>query len=282
MQSYERDGFVVFPRLAEAEVGQLVAAYEAMLAEISPTDLYFGNPMTGSMFLGSRDLRKRTNARIGELVGPLVLSVFEKCRFIGAGLRVKLPGPGSKLSLHQDPSVVNEELHWSLNISVALFDATAENGTLQFIPGSHTYMPRFRSLDHSDGVIDIADGLPEQVTTVPLRPGDAIFYANAVLHGSGPNASAEPRPLVLGTVMSPEATMTVFLRDAKQRTRMECFAVPDDYFTDFEDFDRDFEQRPNHKRLDDLLVAAPPSREDVIAAGRAHVANQQSRRASAR
>jgi hypothetical protein len=117
------------------------------------------------------------------------------------------------------------------------------------------------------------------VKTVPLGPGDAIFYANAVLHGSGPNASAHPRPLVLGTVMSPEATMTVFLRDAERPTRMECFAVPDDYFTDFEDFDRDFEQRPNHKRLDDVLVAAPPSREDVIARGRSHL---ESRRASAR
>jgi hypothetical protein len=275
MRSYERDGFVVFPGLAEAEVPQLVAVYEAMLAEVPPSDLYFSNPMTGTMFLSSRDLRKKINARIGEIIGPHVLSVFERCRFIGAGLRVKLPGPGSTLSLHQDPSVVNEEVHWSLNVSVALFDATAENGTLQFIPGSHTYMPKFRSLDHSDGVIDIGDELPKQVKTVPLRPGDAIFYANAVLHGSGPNASAHPRPLVLGTVMSPGASLTVFLRDAERPTRMECFAVPDDYFTDFEDFDRDFELRPNHKRLADVQVAAPPSREDVVAAGRAHLESRR-------
>jgi hypothetical protein len=274
MQSFERDGFVVFRRLAEAEVPRLLAVYEAMLAEVPPSDLYFSNPMTGTTYLGSRDLRRKVTTRINAIIEPYVLSTFERCRFVGAGLRVKLPGPDSTLCLHQDPSVVDEDVDWSCNIIVPLVDTTAENGALQFIPGSHTYMPKFRSLDLRDRVEDIGDEIPEQVETLPLQAGDAIFYFNSVLHGSGPNASAHARPLLLGAVMSPEASMCLFLRDTRCPTRMERFAVPDQYFVELEDFDRDFKLRPNHTRLPDMQVAAPASREELIAASRAHLASR--------
>ena len=274
MRSYERDGFVVFRRLAEPEVPRLLAVYESMLAEVPPSDLYFSNPMTGTTYLGSLDLRRRITARIGKIIEPYVLSTFERCRFMGAGLRVKLPGPESTLCLHQDPSMVNEEIHWSLNVIVPLVDTTADNGALRFLPGSHTYMPKFRSLDLRDRVEDIEDEVRDQVETLPLQAGDAVFYVNSVLHGSGPNASAEPRPLLLGTLMSPEASMTLFLRDAERPTRLECFAVPDHYFVELENFDRDFKLRPNHTQLADLQVAAPPSREELVLASREHLASR--------
>ena len=42
----------------------------------------------------------------------------EDYRFVGASLRVKQTGPESYLCLHQDPSMVDEDRHWSMNIIV--------------------------------------------------------------------------------------------------------------------------------------------------------------------
>ncbi len=269
----ERDGYVVVPGLAADAVPELTAIYEDMLGSIEPSDPYFGCPMTGTNFLADRDLRIRISDRIGEVVWPRVAAALDDHRFVGAGFRVKQTGPQSLLCLHQDPTMVDEERDWSMNFIVPLVDTTRDNGALRLIPGSHEYLPKVRSMNLNDRHADrAAEELVETIELVPMRAGDTIFYLNSILHGSGANMTDVHRPLVLGTLLSPGAAMTLYFRKHEQPTLVERYEVPDDFFAKLESFERDFKQRPaNGKKLDDIVDEHILSRDELVALIRAGV-----------
>jgi hypothetical protein len=102
-----------------------------------------------------------------------------------------------------------------------------------------------------------------------MRAGDAVFYLNSLLHGSGPNRATEARPLVLGTLMSRDTPMTVYFRNREQPRIVERYEVPDDYFNRMENFDRDHKLRPSvGRRLEDVEDTYNLSRDEIITAFR--------------
>jgi hypothetical protein len=267
----ERDGYVVVPGLAADAVSELAAIYQHMLDSIEPSDPYFGCPMTGTNFLGDRALRMRISTRVGEVVGPRVATVLDKHRFVGASFRVKQTGPQSLLCLHQDPTMVDEEREWSMNFFVPLVDTTRDNGALRLIPGSHAYLPKVRSMNLNDRHADrAAEELVETIELLPMRAGDAIFYVNSILHGSGPNVTGTHRPVVLGTVLSEGSPIVLYFRKHEQPTVVERYEVPDDFFAKLENFERDFKERPsNGKKLDEIVDEHILSRDELVALIRA-------------
>jgi hypothetical protein len=269
----EQDGFVVVPGLLNQEVPDLLRVYRRMLEAIAPADPYYACGMTGTNYLGDRALRYGINHDLDRLVAPALPRLLDDgYRFVGASLRVKQTGPESYLCLHQDPSMVDEARHWSMNIIVPLVDTTAENGAIQVIVGSHHFMPKIRSLDLEDRLesMSIQEEITDHIETIPMRAGDAIFYFNSLLHGSGVNVTQEHRPVVLGCILSAESPMILYLRNPEQPTIVERFEVPDDYFASFEHFDRDFKARPKDcRRLEDIREDAMLPRDQIIAAIRA-------------
>ncbi|MBX3026413.1 phytanoyl-CoA dioxygenase family protein [bacterium] len=271
-ETFERTGYVVVPRLLADDIPQLQAVYEEMLSGMPATDPYFQIAMTGTNCVGSPELRRHVCAEVARIVAPRLDAVLDDYRFVGAGFRVKQVGADSRLPQHQDPTMVDEDRFWSINIIAPIIDTTVENGALQVVPGSHRIMPKVRSLDLDDRAetYDLHEVIEPLVRTVPLRAGDAIFYYNALLHGSGPNMSTAPRPLVIGTLMSRESPMTVYFRKPGQPRTVERYEVPDDYFNRMEHFDRDHRLRPQiGRRIDDAEDTYALSRDDMIAAFRA-------------
>ena len=102
-------------------------------------------------------------------------------------VRPKLPAEQeTTLPWHQDsgymPGTAEQKL---LTVWLPLVDVNADNGTLQFIPGSHelgihdhgTQSGRYRTT-----AFDPADGAA--VDTVPMQPGDFVIFHNLVFHRS--------------------------------------------------------------------------------------------------
>lgn len=79
--------------------------------------------------------------------------------------------------------------------NIAIHPATAQNGCLEVVPGSHK------------GKVDLADGgriEPEWENkadwlSVPLQPGDVLFFGSHLAHRSGPNKSENPRAMLYAT-----------------------------------------------------------------------------------
>ena len=107
---------------------------------------------------------------------------------------------GGVVAWHQDYS------YWTrtkpvahLTCWCALDDATAENGCLQYIPGSHRWglLPKPIIAGDMHGIQEFLNKEQQEAFThpvlAPVKAGEAIFHHPLTLHGSGENKSAQPR-----------------------------------------------------------------------------------------
>ncbi|MDQ3845086.1 MAG: phytanoyl-CoA dioxygenase family protein [Bacteroidota bacterium] len=121
-------------------------------------------------------------------------------RFWHDQLFYKPPKKGGVVAWHQDYS------YWTrtkplahLTCWCALDDATAENGCLQYVTGSHKWglLPKPIIAGELHGIKDFLNDEQkaqfERPALAPVKAGEAIFHHSLTLHGSGENRSNQPR-----------------------------------------------------------------------------------------
>jgi ectoine hydroxylase-related dioxygenase (phytanoyl-CoA dioxygenase family) len=126
-------------------------------------------------------------------------------RFWHDQLFCKPPHRGGVVAWHQDYSYWTRTAPMAhLTCWIALDDATAENGCLQYVPGSHRWslLPITGLAGGMDAIAEVLT--PEQRTqfkpvAVELRKGEASFHHPLMVHGSSENRSTRPRR---GTVIN--------------------------------------------------------------------------------
>ena len=112
---------------------------------------------------------------------------------------IKEPGNGKKVSWHQDLTYWGLSGEQVVTAWIALSPATLESGCMQFWPGSH----REGKIAHRDtyaednilhrGQTVEAEIPEEEILAAELRPGQASIHHGWLMHGSGPNHSADRR-----------------------------------------------------------------------------------------
>jgi ectoine hydroxylase-related dioxygenase (phytanoyl-CoA dioxygenase family) len=198
--SYERDGFLTpNPALSPDETPALrskLAAFEATL----------GGPLT-SEAINAR-FRSRTHVllpwvhslvshpaildAIEDLIGPDIL-VYTSTWFI------KEPESEAIAAWHQDATYFGLRPYVHVTAWLALTDATAENGCMEFLPGSHHGGQR----EHRAGVVAasvnragqaiVGDVDDRPAVHAPLRAGEFSLHHTLCLHRSQPNRSSGRR-----------------------------------------------------------------------------------------
>jgi ectoine hydroxylase-related dioxygenase (phytanoyl-CoA dioxygenase family) len=126
------------------------------------------------------------------LIGPDIL-VFTSTWFI------KEPESTAIAAWHQDATYFGLHPHLHVTAWLALTDATAENGCMEFLPGSHER----GQLPHRAGVVpssvnrarQAVDGSVDDADAVhaPLRAGQFSLHHTLTLHRSQPNRSRDRR-----------------------------------------------------------------------------------------
>lgn len=103
--------------------------------------------------------------------------------------------PGARgQALHQDNIFLQAHPETCIAAWVAIDDCDGENGGLKVLPGSHRYeiiCPDEADPEESFTSTEIT--LPEGFTAEQTRlaAGDVLFFHGSMVHGSGPNRSAE-------------------------------------------------------------------------------------------
>ncbi len=129
-----------------------------------------------------------------DLLGPDVIGW-------GSHYFCKMPGDGKMVAWHQDASYWPMSHTRTFTVWVAIDDADAENGCMQFVRGSH----RFGRLDHRSqmgggqedaNVLNQQLESPEkygQIVDVPLAAGEVSIHSDLLVHGSLANHSQRRR-----------------------------------------------------------------------------------------
>jgi ectoine hydroxylase-related dioxygenase (phytanoyl-CoA dioxygenase family) len=106
----------------------------------------------------------------------------------------KLAEAGDAVELHQDAVYYREfECEEIISCWTALDDADANNGCLEYIPGSHDQLYYHRPGCGQALVLDADRFANRPVTAVPARAGDSIFHHGLTVHRSSRNSSNRRR-----------------------------------------------------------------------------------------
>ena len=138
-----------------------------------------------------------------DLLGPDV-------KFHHSKLNFKAPRGGEEVKWHQDIQFWPHTNYDLLTIGVFLEDVDAGMGEVGFVPGSHDG-PLFDLYDADDrwvGALRDEDLEQARVSTAeyPVGPAGTITVHNCrTVHGSAPNRSDRPRPLLLQTYAAADA-----------------------------------------------------------------------------
>src|SRR5882762_4295416 len=129
---------------------------------------------------------------VEDLIGPNIL-VYTSTWFI------KEPESAAIAAWHQDATYFGLRPYVHVTAWLALTDATAGNGCMEFLPGSH----RLGQLPHRAGVVAARVNRAGQAVTIdvndtpavhaPLRAGEFSLHHTLLLHRSQPNRSAGRR-----------------------------------------------------------------------------------------
>lgn len=101
---------------------------------------------------------------------------------------------GGPVRYHQDWTYTDERVVRPVFLWCPLVDVDDDNGALRVIPGSQTWTDHIRPSRSEIASEHIQDDLGPAGIVVPMRAGDALLFDPALLHGSGPNRSDQPRP----------------------------------------------------------------------------------------
>lgn len=117
----------------------------------------------------------------------------EPCRLIQDMALLKPPFIGTEKPWHQDMAY----FEWSppekvLGAWIALDPATAENGCMHLLPGTHNEGP-VPHIHRRDCQIPDERVQVERDVIVPLKPGGALFFSSLVHHGTPPNEGPSRR-----------------------------------------------------------------------------------------
>jgi ectoine hydroxylase-related dioxygenase (phytanoyl-CoA dioxygenase family) len=136
---------------------------------------------------------------------------------------------GGEVELHQNLTYTDERRYRALLLWAPLVDVDAPNGALCVVPGSHRRTTGVRACgQESLPTRPHQDALRHLAVTVPIRAGQAMLYDAALVHGSHPNSSGSPLPVVaLATAPARAGLVHFHIADGQLRGH----SVNGDYFT---------------------------------------------------
>jgi ectoine hydroxylase-related dioxygenase (phytanoyl-CoA dioxygenase family) len=111
---------------------------------------------------------------------------------------------GSAKGMHQDSPYWPIEPMELSSCWMPFEPATAENGCMTVIPGSHKRGPVPHERVPDDYIINEQHYNTNDVIAVPMDGGDGLFFHSLLLHGTAPNLSAQSRRAITMSYMATE------------------------------------------------------------------------------
>jgi len=215
------EGYVVVPFLDAVEVSALLTFYyghhtrsqEGMYATAHVPDI---------------DFRIKMNDLIKKVFARAIERFFVNYTALGGSFIAKGKGTNGKLHPHQDWNIVDEEQFRSFNIWVPLVDLHQNNGAIQVLPHSHTWLTTFRSANITGAYSQVNDLLLQKMAPLYMKAGEALIYDHRLLHASGENTTDEIRLAAVYGIITDNSSMRYY-HQADEKT-IEVFESNPEFF----------------------------------------------------
>jgi ectoine hydroxylase len=220
--AYERDGFLALPGFVGTDwlerLRATAASFVEKSRELRESNLIFDlepdhtpeqprlRRLTSPVDLHETFWAFASSSPLVDLVEDLL---GPDLKFHHGKLNFKAPHGGEQVRWHQDIQFWPHTNYSPLTIGVFLEDVTPEMGNVGFVPGSHRG-PLFDQYagDLWVGCISDADLARVDLASAvfPTGPAGSVTIHNCrTIHGSAPNRSSRPRPLLLQTYAAADA-----------------------------------------------------------------------------
>ena len=198
---FERDGFFIMPDLITApECDQLKGEARKVLDEHAKpgASVHLHMAHVSKLFRALAEDQRMVN-----LLRPLMP---DGIMFLSDKIVYKAPDKTFPTPWHVD-FYYWRDTRPKLSVWIPLDDATAKNGTLTVVPGSHKRDWRMvkMGLPGGDFQYEISDSNWQEgdVVTCAIKRGTAIVFSDRLVHGSTPNTAAKDRYAIIGTYQAP-------------------------------------------------------------------------------
>ena len=221
--SYHRDGYLAIPRLIDHErilaLRRLTEAFVERSRGVSRTDGVFDldprhtaaspvvrrikNPADHDALYAWVALESPILDVVAELIGPSL-------RFHHSKLNLKGGRIGAPVEVHQDAAFYPHSNDDVLAVGLLLDDATAENGAMAVLPGSHRG-PIYSHFDAHGRFVgcvqpdDIARLDRSRAVLLALPAGSIHIHHYRLVHWSAPNTSPADRRLLINSYAAADA-----------------------------------------------------------------------------
>ena len=208
---YDENGFVVLePAFDKSELDALRRAADALLARSGPVTpdnprLQIEHESTDEQLIVRKiepiiDVVPALKDLVydGRMTAPAAQIFGEDVFLFEDKLNYKPPLIGSPYPLHQDYAYWQEYTDQLITVTLLLDDATAENGCLRFVPGSHKQGLMARENDHPRHIQEEIDD-PNISVDAPGLAGNLVVFSCYTAHHSFPNRTSTGRRAILYT-----------------------------------------------------------------------------------
>jgi ectoine hydroxylase-related dioxygenase (phytanoyl-CoA dioxygenase family) len=220
---YHRDGYLALPRLIDGDrveaLRRLTEAFVERARRLTRSDAIFDldprhtaaapivrrikNPADHDALYAWVAQESPVLDVVAELIGPSV-------RFHHSKLNLKGSHVGAPVEVHQDAAFYPHSNDDVLAVGLLLDDATAENGAMAVLPGSHCgpiythYDPQGRFVGGMRSE-DIAYLDRSDAALLTLPAGSVHIHHYRLVHWSAPNTSAGDRRLLINAYAAADA-----------------------------------------------------------------------------
>ena len=220
---FREHGYLLIDRfLADDEIGRLRDAYMATVERLQREGALRNAAAPDDSDAHDKVYQLRTAHLLHEAFAALVkkrefLDVVEA--LIGPDIQLvhcqglyKPARSGGTVAWHQDDTYWPESdtNAGSVSLWVPLDDATAENGCMWYVPGSHAkLLPHEKLWDPQQrkgfyyGISRLPDGMEARAIPAEVKAGGIAIHNGSLVHSSRPNRSERPRRAIASHFINP-------------------------------------------------------------------------------
>jgi hypothetical protein len=226
-------GYVQVPMLSADEVAYIMSK----LATLKPADNFaplgestFGRTYHCSFLDKSIEYKRQTHELIDGIFAPHIAQYMNGYEVLNCNFYVKPPGTG-EFVIHQNWPAIADLNDTTVTVWCPLVDVVAENGTLQFVEGSHKILPHVEG-PTCPGYFDKfrPELIRKYLKPNPMDAGEALIFDDGLIHWSANNNSDKARVAIQILCVPKDAQPVYFFHDKEHPERFELIAVDSDFY----------------------------------------------------